>query len=66
VVAEVMSLQVVVVDERLAADGADDADPVLQRFLVDPAEVLLERVLAEEVLVAAAEPTPGTFEEQIK
>ena len=58
-VAEMMSFQVVVVDEGLSADGADDADAVLQRLLVDPPEVLFERVLAEEVLVAVAELASG-------
>jgi hypothetical protein len=46
------------VDKGLAADGADDADPVLQSLLVDVVVVLLERTLTAEVLVAAAERTP--------
>jgi len=58
VIAEVMRPQVVLIHERGATDRTDDPDTVFEGFLVDTPEVFFERVLAVEVLVAAAELAP--------
>ena len=39
VIAEMVCPQVVLVHERLSADGADNTDTVFERFFVDPTKV---------------------------